>query len=708
MQMAWDPDGHAGETPFYHHWRMATDDRGDFEQLCDKLVARATPPEAGSRAMDIAHSGWDVHCDDTTLKVLGLESALKPPALVSKEFIEDGYNQEYVEGIKRLVNVNEPDMDASDHPQGTFWQVDDPVVAPPLYGRWHALKESISYSVPSPGHTASADTSWIDEVNLDPRWRMVAGIGADVVRQNQEKFMEEAWEQVEQVQQANTRIKMAQLSSRVAQRMADKHIKHPQDNSDFAKENLLRMTTGFHHTVVVQPTGQSAKTMEKEWKDSKVPDAAATAAFRRITRPGLKRNKRLSYLQTGQEHFSKGITYEFNDPNSADNPIGNYYREKVPHDAQAFAPSGSAARNLGAVTEYLNDVQAVEEQLSPAKTISDKVLGSIEVWDEVAQSYVSKPDLTTIMAYPEFDQPLYELLEQMSTDYIIPNVEGIEPNSVTLMALNPKFIEGLFLGVNHEMAREFLWREYPTDMRGTYFSNFWDQLDGLDGNTDPEISPIHLWDNALGLGRQAGTVKSTLVLVIRGELLDKFPDVQIYAQEAMWDEVNDTENSSEPSMANVDADTPRVLKDGGDIKYPTLRARVGKEIVILGFDLTEEDARGMNSNDVFTSYGYYFVFRERPGQIRFGLDVEERFTPGPELTDWNNMSWERAGLPDTIDTSTDVNAIDALDEPAQWGRSSVDMAYILYQQPVMMMIHASEMLMPELGYGEVVPVNDDK
>ena len=38
---------------------------------------------------------------------------------------------------------------------------------------------------------------------------------------------------------------------------------------------------------------------------------------------------------------------------------------------------------------------------------------------------------------------------------------------------NNRFIEAYLVGLNHEMARELLWREYPTDQRGTYFSSFW-------------------------------------------------------------------------------------------------------------------------------------------------------------------------------------------------------------------------------------------
>ena len=31
------------------------------------------------------------------------------------------------------------------------------------------------------------------------------------------------------------------------------------------------------------------------------------------------------------------------------------------------------------------------------------------------------------------------------------------------------------VGLNHEFARELLWREYPTDQRGSTFRQFWDR-----------------------------------------------------------------------------------------------------------------------------------------------------------------------------------------------------------------------------------------
>ena len=61
-----------------------------------------------------------------------------------------------------------------------------------------------------------------------------------------------------------------------------------------------------------------------------------------------------------------------------------------------------------------------------------------------------------------------------SPKYFLPNINLIAPNSITLLETNQKFIESYMVGLNHEMARELLWREYPTDQRGSYFRQFWD------------------------------------------------------------------------------------------------------------------------------------------------------------------------------------------------------------------------------------------
>jgi hypothetical protein len=106
------------------------------------------------------------------------------------------------------------------------------------------------------------------------------------------------------------------------------------------------------------------------------------------------------------------------------------------------------------------------------------------------------------------------------------------------------------VGLNHEMGSELLWREYPTDQRGSYFRQFWD-VKGIvtpaSKKTNEEekkkeaeemadklkdIKPIHTWPKNSLLGRHnnrdAQGDAEQLVLVIRGELLKRYPNTVIF------------------------------------------------------------------------------------------------------------------------------------------------------------------------------------
>ena len=78
------------------------------------------------------------------------------------------------------------------------------------------------------------------------------------------------------------------------------------------------------------------------------------------------------------------------------------------------------------------------------------------------------------MAHPRFPYPMYEPLHRYDREWMVPGLGLIpRPDMATLLQTNNSFIEAYLVGLNHEMARELLWREYPTDQRGTYFSSFW-------------------------------------------------------------------------------------------------------------------------------------------------------------------------------------------------------------------------------------------
>jgi hypothetical protein len=69
------------------------------------------------------------------------------------------------------------------------------------------------------------------------------------------------------------------------------------------------------------------------------------------------------------------------------------------------------------------------------------------------------------------------------------------------------------VGANHEMSRTLLYNEYPTDLRFTYFQQFWDSRGVPGADTAPQdfydIKHIHMgWYATGGRTRAAASAKS--------------------------------------------------------------------------------------------------------------------------------------------------------------------------------------------------------
>jgi hypothetical protein len=60
------------------------------------------------------------------------------------------------------------------------------------------------------------------------------------------------------------------------------------------------------------------------------------------------------------------------------------------------------------------------------------------------------------------------------------------------------------------------------------------------------------------------------------------------------------------------------------VKTPLFEAKVEPDIYFFGFDLDDEEARGeLNPTLLTDNPGWFFVIKERPGEPRFGLDIEK-------------------------------------------------------------------------------------
>ncbi len=221
--------------------------------------------------------------------------------------------------------------------------------------------------------------------------------------------------------------------------------------------------------------------------------------------------------------------------------------------------------------------------------------------------------LRPIMAAPVFKRAMYEALADYDRDWLVPGLGQIaERDFVTLLSINPAFAEAFLVGASDEMGRELLWRDYPTDQRGTYFKRFWD------ADEDELTQPIHLFGRQpvgrhFAIGGDAAAGAGALALVIRGELLRRFPDTAVFAMRATGPAV-----SAPPTF--IAGSEARIL----------FSAQLPPDITIVGFDLTVARVMGPEN--------WWFVLAQNPTAPRFGLATDPS-----AATDHGNLDWADFG-----------------------------------------------------------------
>lgn len=289
------------------------------------------------------------------------------------------------------------------------------------------------------------------------------------------------------------------------------------------------------------------------------------------------------------------------------------------------------------------------------------------------------PDEEQVLAHPQFQAPMSERLMELAPEFLLPGLDALPPNSVTLVQPNSRFIEAFMIGLNHEMGRELLWREYPTDRRGTYFRFFWNRRGAVEQEF---MQPIHMWNGPLGHNPSACGHPGQVVLLVRGELFRRYPNAVIYAAKA----------AGRPDHPTLTAEE----------RYPLFRGAASPDVVFFGFNLTVAEARGNDSDP-----GWLFVIQQQPGEPDFGLDMPKDVDPQPSrVTDWNQLTWRHL-----VQSATELRSLthvtvgvnpaspspglpDTSANPpgARWGVNGAHMARITLQKPVRIAILARKML----------------
>jgi hypothetical protein len=300
------------------------------------------------------------------------------------------------------------------------------------------------------------------------------------------------------------------------------------------------------------------------------------------------------------------------------------------------------------------------------------------------------------MLAPLINKPMYHYLKDKSLDILAPGMGRLDPNTVMVLEENRKFIEAYMLGLNHEMGRELVWREFPTDQRGTIFKYFWDAT--RPQNSQPAINNIDQWDQPLG--RNGKTQDNNLALVVKGDLIRRYPHTIVFAMkvkhknnpnwgESDWNQIFDQVNAGARSVPDL------------YVQYdPEFSANLGVDILFLGFPFSAS----MVESD--PDFQYYFVFMEHASLPKFGMD-SQRVDP---FTSWDSMAWtdvtvagqtldevDGSGWVQTATASLSVDAKKFNDQDRSstdppWGADSAAMAWITYQKPVRILIDVNTFL----------------
>jgi hypothetical protein len=693
------------DLPVYYDWRFQTGPLGNFESIVRSLVPSPVPQDIATRDLDVSVPGYNLPSavratlpDGSPATALPIGGALQPlppltppnppppaPPAVSTDFIT---------GLKAF-------MEAS----GRADVSSELLVVPPLYGRWQAAQSKLD----APGQTSNPP--WFFQLNSDPRNRVAASLGTNVVHARQQELMASAWRQLGSLREANVERRTLQVGRESFVRLYERHITTGPSETFLLMTGLLhgRVAGGAGTTVHALTDGSRVgrHLFDPQWRrfarrrgkigrrqgrlatdpnwtpltrlndptfdpapEPPTPDGMASDAFvygdlvpanmpsidglfglgsstllfwgimlfcisrrflaanagvnwwwmLRVMRFGLGlirlangragidlgrtlQNGALTPGQIAQAPGAPGFTAVADDQEGAGLP---QTLQLVPAGTAGDSPDATNFRNAfgdqvgetGATRLPIPVLQPItidgvgglfailQAALHPSVTLK----ASIGKRLTLPANFGPADPLEPIQAAPEFPQPVWSELRDQSSDWILPGLDRIGANTVGLCVPNQPFIEAFMVGLNHEMSRELLWNEYPTDQRGTYFRQFWDVRGNLPAaaGSRESIVHIHAWGRS-NLGENApasADPESMLVLLVRGDVIRRYPNVVVYTAEV---------ENGEP-------------KAGTEL-FPFFTGRLGGDIAFYGFVLDLATAQG--------NPGRYFILQEQPAEPRF-------------------------------------------------------------------------------------------
>ena len=595
LQPAWDfAAAEAVTLPVYHHWTFSTGPAGDFESLARSLKPLRCPDGIGGAELALSEAFPEPDGRERSpLPLAGvlLPGRAPPPGL-------ETVGEDIRDALRLATNSSAG-------------------LAIPIYGGAHAQVASLSADAPR----------WLAEVNLDPRMRIAAGLGADVVRSNQEAFVQACWEQAGAIDEVNRLLDRGRLSIGALGRLAGRIAALPPEHAvAIARPLLDRIKLG-------EGTVRSAIAR------SSLPDGLFAAPFRRLANPrraavrlaarrlGVDRDTGLARIAS--RGLSPATPGGFRMPPPSEG--GRQPAQPTPPHPRVAAAIQTLHTNarLGArdpdakpiAFELDSALAALARCIEPRRTVAARVGAMIET--DTAEP-PGGATLARITIAPELPEPAFLRLQEADPSIFLPGADGLPFNSITLLDTNRRFIEAFMVGLNHEMNRELHWRGFPVDMRGTPFRHFWDWGDG-----SADIAPISEWRSSTPLGGNGGSpdTSGALVLVVRSPILSRFPGTVVAAWRA-----ESRRGRNRLKSDPVHGDDPLAC----DYLRAAFQGQLSADMAFAGFALDRAE--------VEAGAGWYFVFEQQWTQPRFGFESGKPGDTPAKPASWLDARWIDVGV----------------------------------------------------------------
>ncbi|MDF5753244.1 hypothetical protein [Spongiactinospora sp. TRM90649] len=705
--------------PVYYWWEFGTGPPGDFEDYVRRLRPVESMAGMGGHDVDISEPwpGMPPLAGTDGPLVIRVDGVLRPPTeqMAPPEELPFETLSDLRTRLSKELAVPADRLEGTHDPGDVTG-----AVAPPIYGGKHAGLDRVE---PSP-ELPLPDLGWTTELNLEPPFRIAAALGADYVRAHQEELMARAWDQVGAIREANRRRAMAELSAEVAASLHRRHV------ATLAPGELV--TLAAPASARTRTAEEGGPTLALEITASPLADAAASTGFARLMRPSghIARRTTAGIDSVVTKGLMGQATVAVPDPvlprQTSDRPSPERAaRQIVMLDAvrkvagvnDLGAAGAMVSERLGAI----GGLDAIAFEPREVDTIAGVLVDQMEVVGQSFQALaetdfssaaagdgrmltatgvqiapdvltgrlasalhpgegivrrlnaclsvpgaIDQPGLAPLMSHPVFAAPMSLAMLAETPEWLLPGLGDFPAERVGLLQSNNRFIESYLVGLNHEMMSELLWREYPTDQRGSPFRRFWPQP-----GSDSDVPPLTDWHTSLGM--HGNFIQDLTVLLVRGEIVRRFPDMVVTAVRAVL-----PEGATRP--------TPSTVPE--DVSHPLFTLPLDPATAAYAFAVPPGELTAPVSAE---APGWFMVFQEHDYRMRFGFDVANE-----TFGKWDDLDWPRVDPTNRgfAVAGTDITAPGENPLNLVWGSGadSTHIARIALQKPFSVAMHAALLL----------------